>query len=266
MPGAIAPVLAAAVVSGALVAASAPADAAAHRPPWNVTIKASTTTLTLGQKVVLSGKVNRSAAGKLVVLQERHKAGATWKDQANALVHGNGHYQVSDRPSVNNRRSYRVVMPATKRHKKGVSKSVAVDVYQWTSLSTLPSVNGVLFDSVPSVSMNGETYPNSLEADVEHYLGAPTTESVEFNLNHRCTRFRGTFGLSDDSVDAGQATVTAIADGTPWFNQTFGLGESTLNEITFTTAPLKLRFESSSVIADSDGRGAVGTPEVYCEQ
>jgi hypothetical protein len=258
-------VAAVAVVSGALVAASAPAEAA-QRPPWHVTIKTSATTLTLGQKVVLSGKVNRSAAGRLVVLQERHKAGTRWKDQANALVHRNGHYQVSDRPSVNNRRSYRVVMPATKRHRKGVSESVAVDVYQWTSLTTLPSVNGVLFYSVPSVSMNGETYPNSLEADVVHYVGAPTTESVEFNLNHRCTRFRGTFGLSDDSVDAGRATVTAIADGTPWFTQTFGLGESTPNQITFTTAPLKLRFESSSVIADSDGRGAVGTPEVYCEQ
>ncbi len=266
MRGAIAPVLAAAVVSGVLVAATAPADAAAHRPPWHVTIKASTTTLTLGQKVVLSGRVNKSAAGKLVVLQERHKAGATWKDQANALVHRDGHYQVSDRPSVNNRRSYRVVMPATKRHRKGVSGSVAVDVYQWTSLTTLPAVNRVLVDSEPSVSMDGETYPNSLEADVEHYPDAPTTESVEFNVNHRCTRFRGTFGLSDDSVDAGQATVTAIADGTPWFNQTFGVGESTRNEITFVTAPLKLRFESSSVIADSDGRGAVGTPEVYCEQ
>ena len=148
MRGAIGTVFAVAVVSGVLVAATAPADAAAHRPPWHVTIKASTATLTLGQKVVLSGKVNRSAAGKLVVLQERHKAGAKWKDQANAVVHRDGHYRVSDRPSVNNRRSYRVVMPATKRHKKGVSESVAVDVYQWTSLTTLPAVNRVLFDSV----------------------------------------------------------------------------------------------------------------------
>jgi len=57
-----------------------------------------------------------------------------------------------------------------------------------------------------------------------------------------------------------------LPDGTPWFSQTFGVGESTPDEITFATAPLKLRFESSSVIADSDGRGAVGTPEVYCEQ
>ncbi len=38
------------------------------------------------------------------------------------------------------------------------------------------------------------------------------------------------------------------------------------NVFTFETAPLELRFESSSVIADADGRGAVGTPEVCCEQ
>ena len=259
MRGAICSVFAVALVSGVLVAATAPADAAAHRPPWHVTIKASTATLTLGQKVVLSGKVNKSAAGKLVVLQERHKAGARWKDQANALVHRDGHYQVSDRPSVNNRRSYRVVMPATKRHKKGVSESVAVDVFQWTSLSTLPAVNGVLFDSEPSVSMNGETYPNSLEADVEHYLGAPTTESVEFNLNHRCTRFRGTFGLSDDSVDGSQADGHRDRRRDAVVQPDVRSRRATPNEITFATPPLKLRFQPSRRSPVSDGRGGVDT-------
>jgi len=265
MRGVIGAVAAATALSGTLVAVSGPAQAA-HRPPWHVTVHAKRTTVTLGQKVVLTGHVNRSAAGKLVILQERHKAGAKWKAQGNALVHRDGDYKVSDRPTVNNRRSYRVVLPATKRHKKGVSRRVVVDVFKWTSLTTLPAVNQVDFDDVASVSFNAVDYPSSLEAYVEHGDGAPTTQAVEFNLDHQCTKFRGTFGLSDDSVSGGQADVTAAADGTQWFSQRFGVGESSPSSVTFATAPLKVRFTSSSVIADADGRGAVGKPEVYCSQ
>jgi hypothetical protein len=258
-------VAAATVVAGAPVAVPGPAQAA-HRPAWRVTMKASTTEVTLGKRVVFKGHVNKSAAGKLVVLQERPNSTAPWKNQRDALVHRDGHYRTFDKPSVNKRRYYRVVMRASKHHKRGVSKTVAVDVYKWVSLTSLPSVNQVDFDSEPSVSLDGVTFPPSLEAHVYHYPNAPTEQSVEFNLGHQCTMFRGTFGLSDDSESGSQATVTATADGTPWFDHTFAVGETAPNSFTFETAPLKVRFESSSVIADADGRGAVGTPEVYCEQ
>jgi hypothetical protein len=258
-------VAAAVALAGAAVAVPGTAQAA-NRPAWHVTIKASTTEVTLGKKVVFTGKVNRSGAGKLVVLQERANADTTWKNQRNALVHRDGHYQTFDKPTVNKRRQYRVVMPATRHHKRGVSQTVIVDVFKWTSLTTLPAVNQVDFDPETSVSMNGVTYPSSLEAEIYHYPGAPTAQVVEFNLGHKCTRFRGTFGLSDDSVTGSQATVTATADGTPWFSHTYGLGESDPNDFTFETAPLKVRFESVSVGDGLDGLGAVGSPAVLCTQ
>ena len=252
-------------LAGAAVLVPGPAQAA-HRPAWHVTIKASATEVIVGKKVVFTGKVNRSAAGKLVVLQERANAGATWKSQGNALVHRDGQYQTSDKPTVNKRRQYRVVMPATTHHKRGVSQTVVVDVFKWTSLTTLPAVNPVDFDPEPSVSMNGVTYPSSLEAEIYHYPDSPAAQAVEYNLGHKCTRFRGTFGLSDDSVTGSQATVAATADGTPWFSHTYGLGESDPNAFTFATAPLKIRFDSVSVVDGLDGLGAVGSPAVLCTQ
>jgi hypothetical protein len=258
-------VVAVTAMAGAAVAVPGPADAA-HRPRWHVTIKASTTEVTHGNRVVFTGHVNKSAAGKLVILQERPNADATWKYQRNALVHRDGHYKTYDRPSVNKRRLYRAVMPATKHHRRGVSDTVVVDVYKWVSLTTLPAVNEVGFDPEASVSMNGVTYPSSLEAHVYHFPGAPTAQSVEYNLGHQCPKFRGTFGLSDDSVTGSQANVTATADGTPWFDHTYALGESDANRFVFETAPLKIRFDSVSVVAGLDGLGAVGSPEVYCEQ
>jgi hypothetical protein len=256
-------------VATALAAAAVAVPGAAQaapRPPWHVTIKANSAEVTLGRKVLLTGHVKKSAAGLLVTLQERPDADSPWKNQRDALVHRDGHYQTFDKPTVNKQRQYRVLMPGTKHHKRGVSPTVLVDVYKWTSLTTLPSVNGVDFPVVSSVSMNGQTYPSSLEAQIFHFPDAPTTESVEYNLGHKCTRFRGTFGLSDDSTTGSQATVTASADGTPWFSHTYSLGEADANAFTFDTPPLKIRFESVSVVDGLDGLGAVGTPEVYCEQ
>jgi hypothetical protein len=253
-------------VPGAAEAARHHDRAEPHKTPWHVTIRTDKTTLTLGQKVHVTGKVSRSAAGRLVRLYERASADRPWRYQRNALVHRDGHYATYDKPTVNSARQYRVVMPANKHHKRGVSPHVSVEVFRWTSLTSYPAVNVSYLDVVPSVSMNGVTYPSSLEARISHHPDTPASQAIEFNLSRQCTRFRGTFGLADDSETGGRASVTAIADGTSWFGQTFGLGESVPDKETFATAPLKLRFETTSVVSGADGLGAVGSPEVYCER
>ena len=58
--------------------------------------------------------------------------------------------------------------------------------------------------------------------------------------------------------------MQADADGAPWFNVTFSVGESTPNAFDFETAPLKVHFQTTSLVDGLDGLGAVGTPEVYC--
>jgi hypothetical protein len=238
---------------------------AAKLKPWTVTIHPSTTSLTLGHKVWLTGKVGRAAAGKLVVLQEQFAPDKPWKTQRNARVRANGRYTTWDKPTQNHRRLYRVVMPATKRHAKGISESVIVDVYKWTPLTSMRAVNASDLDPVSSVSINAVDFPSSLEAFTFH-PGGPATQSIEYNLDHKCTRFRGTFGLSDNSESGSQASVQANADGAPWFNHSYSLGQSDHNVLDFETAPLKVHFETASLVDGLDGLGAVGTPEVYCTQ
>ena len=236
---------------------------AATNPAWKVTLQTEKTSLTLGQRIRMQGHVSRGSAGLLVTLQERGAVGQPWKNQRQARVHANGTFTTYDVPSTNTTRSYRVVMPRTKHRHRGVSPIVTVAVYEWKQLTSMPPVNENFLDTVPSVSMNGTDYPASLEATTFHPKG-PTTQSVEFNLDRLCTKFRGTFGLSDDSVASSQASVTASADGTPWFTQTFAVGGSTPDAVTFATPPLKVSFNTASLVADLDGFGAVGTPEVFC--
>lgn len=250
------------LVLAGLAWGSGAADAAANKA-WKVSLDAQRTSLTLGQKVRMSGHVSQGSAGLLVMLQERGAPGRPWHDQRQARVRADGTYTTYDVPSSNTTRSYRVVMPRTKHRDRGISPAVTIAVYQWTQLTSHPAVNRSFLETVPSVSMNGADYPASLEATTYHPDG-PTSQSVEFNLDRKCTRFRGTFGLSDGSEANSQASVTASADGTPWFTQTFSVGGSTPNALTFPTAPLKVSFDTAILTAGLDGFGAVGTPEVFC--
>lgn len=240
---------------------------APHKKPWHVTMTADKVEMTLGKTVHLRGKVAKSAAGGLVKLYERASAGEEWRYQRNALVHKDGHYATYDKPTVNSPRFYRVVMPGNKHHKKGVSEAVRVDVFRWTLLTSFTAVHQVHLTVQPSVSINGVSYPSSLEADITHVpTDSPNPQSIEFNVNRKCTMFRGTFGISDDSTSGSQAEVTASADQAPWFDHVYSVGESDHNAFTFETPPLKLVFQTTSMVDGKDGLGAVGTPEVYCER
>jgi hypothetical protein len=257
-------VVAAALAAGSAVAVPEAAQAATTR--WRVTATASTTQLTLGQTVKVRGHVQKSGAGEKIVLQQRYSSTAPWKSTGNAVVRADGTFTLKDTPTRNHQRWYRVVMPADSHHQRGVSGTMRVDVYQWLTLtSSYLSVNTDYLYKASSLNINGTSYPSSLEAET-WTPGGPATQSVEFNVNHKCLRFRGRFGLSDNSETGAQAEVQASADGAAWFDHTFTLGESTPNQVTFETPPLKLRFQTQSTIDGVVGLGGVATPQVYCEQ
>jgi hypothetical protein len=256
----------AAVAAVALATVVVPApQASAAGTPWRVTIKVDSTEVRVGTKVHITGKVGRAAAGKLVVLQEKAARDRPWKNQRNALVRRDGTYRTYDEPTVNRARLYRVVMPATEHRSRGVSRSVRVVAYQWQDLTSLPSVNSNYLYEVTAVDMNANHFPSSLEAYM-YDVDQPASQSVEYNLDHNCTKFRGFFGLSDDSETDGKATMSASADGSTWFSGVFSLGEYTLDSVTWDTPPLKIRFDSTSDNATAVGLGAVGTPGVFCTQ
>jgi hypothetical protein len=245
----------------ALGIAMLPLTAAHAGSTWIVTVKVSHTTVNVGQKVTFTGTVKPrgAAAGEKVVLQERFKPGAKWKEQKKDKLNSRGKYSFSDKPSANTQHSYRVVMPATGKHPKGVSKTVRVTVYGWVSLTSLPSVNdeGMSFRSV---DINGKTYDDSV---VSYWANATT--SIEFNLAHRCDSLRATFGLSTSSTTGGQAEIGVLSDGISVYDQTFDLEQTELKRIALDT-PLKIKLMStdSNLDLDIDGYGALGDPQVHC--
>lgn len=243
----------------ALGIATLPVTSAHAASPWIVGIKASSAAVTTGHKVVFTGTVRpkAAAAGDKVLLQEKFAPGKPWVNQRRAKIGGKGRYTLWDRPSVNTRHAYRVVMPPTKRHHRGVSPTVKVTVYAWQYLTKMAASNSRSMSN-GAVQINAKSYTHSVFARWRY----PAYR--EYNLDHRCTKVRATFGISDDSTTGGQAAVDVLSDGTDVYSHTFDLGESQQKTVAIAT-PLKLRLESVSTgAADTYGYGAFGSAQALC--
>ena len=248
-------VIAAALTLG-LVTLPATADAGER---FQVGVKPSSTTLVLGKKLTFTGHVRpgAAAAGHTVELQEKYGPKKPWRTKDTDRVGTSGAYHLAYKPTTATVREYRVIMPAVGHHARGVSRQLTVGVYDWGRLTELPYVNYRGIYPTPRIHINGTKYPASLLART----GAAT--SVEYNLNHRCTALRATYGLSDSSETGAQATVGVESDGTQVYTGAFGLGQSEAASIAL-DQPLKIRFTAQSTITGTSGYGAVGTPEVLC--
>jgi hypothetical protein len=250
-----------AVGAMALGLATLPVTAANAKATWLVTVKASHTTVNVGQKVTFTGTVKPrgKATGLKVVLQERFKPGAKWTDQSKDKINARGKYSLSDKPTKNTLHSYRVVMPAAGKHAKGVSKTIRIKVYDWVDLTSFAGVNndGMEFHSV---EINGKSYQDSVTS-----YRYNVTASVEFNLNHQCNKLRSTFGISDDSTIGGQAEVGVLSDGTSVYDKTFDLGHSQEKTIAL-DSPLKIKLSAKDTNPDSgvNGYGTFADPLAHC--
>ena len=262
-----------ALAAGGMTTQAAPAQAGV---PWLVTFHVESVSGVVGHSFRFTGKVTpraRAAGLKVVLQQKRAGSDKPWRGVATGRISGRGDYLVRERPSTNTIRRYRVVMPATAAHARGVSAVRTLKVYAWSNLTLRPPASESNFEPVASVSMGGVEYPASLEAKSSLNPDVPTTGTVEFNLDRMCMGIRGTFGLSDNSelsADpdySAEAWVVASADGVEFFKRAMALGYKTFSANFFSTPPVTVRFDTES-IWDSpgqlDGLGAVGTPQVLC--
>jgi hypothetical protein len=251
------------IAAGALAvgAAALPLTAAHAGSTWVVGMKASATTTTAGHTVTFTGTVRPrgAAAGEKVLLQEKFKAGKPWVTQRKATISRSGKFKVADKPTANTRHSYRVVMPATNKHPKGVSATKKVTVFGWENLSDRRAVHAHGMNT-GTVQINGHGYDDSV------YGTFGDTQSAEYNLDHKCLKLRARFGISDGSTTGGQAEVDALSDGTNVYSHVFDLGQSEQKTVAL-AKPLKLLLSAQSTgDVATQGLGAFASAQVLCTQ
>lgn len=245
------------LTSGSVVAAEGGARQSGN--PYTVTAKANRTELVLGQRVKISGKVEPAAPGKKVVLQQRI-GDKPWKDQGTATLNRRSRFEVVDKPTTLNPRKYRVVKPASRKHARGVSKSIAVSVHQWHDLYDLEVRDSQYMYKTKSLTIDTVEYPSSIYG--RYYPANDPTGFMDFNLERQCIRLTSTFGMSDDADTGSSVKIDVVGDGANLYSGTFSLLESQARTIDL-HGVFRLGFEYEA-LTDAAAVPAVGSPRVLC--
>lgn len=232
--------------------------AAAKADAWTVTATINKT-VAIGKETTLKvrGKVTPKAAGQKVFLQQRVGNKKTWRGTGKAIVKKNGRYLLKDKPTTPGKREYRVVKPASNGHPKGISKSLAVEVYAWQKLAYRPAG--------PQVNLTGtgaliatEFYTASLVTDV-----AGTPSSVEYTLGRKCLELRATYALTDSSASGSSGAITVTADGSVLASHPLSVGTIVADETLDVSDAFRIKFDLTTS-ATPAAVAAVATPEVLC--
>jgi hypothetical protein len=246
--------------SGAAAAGHAPRPAA-HQAgkAYTVTAKADKTELVLGQRVNITGKVSPAAAGKTVLLQEKIGDKA-WKDQRKGTIKKSGKYEVSDKPTSMNARKYRVVKAGTDTRRKGVSKAIAVSVFQWHDVYDLAVRANQNMYPAQTLDIDTVEFPKSLQG--YGYYQTDPTGFIDYNIERKCTTLKATYGMSDDADTGSSAKIDVVGDGTELYTGTFSLLQSEARTLDI-RGVFRLAFQFQSLTAEN-AVPAVGSPEVLC--
>jgi hypothetical protein len=245
-----------ALTAGSL-ALTAPAAQAAPAK-YKVTAKANTEIAIVKEDTVkVRGRVTPKAAGQKIVLQQRVADKKSWKVTASAKVRGNGTYVLKDKPSNPGSREYRVVKPASNGIKKGISKSMPVEVYRWEKLTY--RTPGPMTNIAPAgVNIGAAYYGQSLATTT-----AGTPSSVEYTLGRKCIEMRASYALTDESASGAAGSVTVTGDGAILASHVLAVGSLVADETLDLTGVFRLKVDATTS-ATPAATVAVATPEVLC--
>ncbi|CAN5284936.1 hypothetical protein BH09ACT12_BH09ACT12_25950 [soil metagenome] len=229
---------------------------AEQKPTYSVSISSSTSSLTLGEAVTVTGKVMPKAAKQTVSLQTLRRG--KWKPVATATLTKKSKYKLDFRPDRTGRTSYRVCKGATRKASTGCSEIQRAVAYQWKNLYDMDYVDRDDIYGEDPATINGRTFKKSLVSD-----DYPGTSFIEYNLSRKCTQFRTTGGIEDNSETGANGNLEIFGDGNSVYSQDFSLGESSPISLSMDDV-LRIRIETTTDNDGIDESVALGTPQAFC--
>lgn len=249
---------AAALALGPVALATTTYAAPARAGAYTVTAKINKT-VAIGKETTLKvrGRVTPKAAGRKVVLQQRVGRKTTWKMTGTSTIKKDGTYLLKDDPSTPGSREYRVVKPASDGIAKGISKTLAVEVYSWQKLVfRTPVATNV---APAGVTIGAEYFGQSLATQVS---GTPA--SIEYTLGRKCLELRATYALTDQSVSGSSGSISVTGDGAVLASHLLSVGTIVDGESLDLTDVFRLKFDLGTSPAPAAAIAAIATPEVLC--
>ncbi len=248
--------LAACLSTSMMLALTGSAEARGKRAPYQISISASSTSVTLGDEIKVAGKASPNASRLPVTLQVRKRG--KWSVVAGRKTSKRGAYVMSLRPDTTGLTTYRVCTAGTTKRPGGCSAILKTAAYQWQNLYDMETVDydyGI--EREDPASINGVNYKKSL---VGYESG---THFREYNLSRNCTQFRATGGIADSSDSGAKGNLEILADGNSVYSQNFALGQSSPIALTVKDV-LRIRIETSSASDRIRDHIGIGTPQALC--
>lgn len=248
-------------LSAATLTAIAPAQAADQEraaAPWKVWLQTNGSEAVQGDKVILKGRVVGGEKGQKVIVQLQYEGRKAWTTLSKTKLNADSKFKTTDKVSTTRDRTYRVIVPADTSHSKGTSNGRFVETYGWRWLGSFtPSAQENV--TVSTLPINGESYSNTIFSP-----RTAKTAHAEYTLGRKCTRFEGTFGLSDRTDSGGSADIKLAADGRVVFQKTFGLGQSDEQSIDVTNV-YRIRLDYAQIEGTPETEPGAGSAQVLCD-
>ena len=228
-----------------------------RRAAFRPTLQASKAEVISGKRLILTGKVKPARKGTKVVLQKR--TGDTWRTEKRLTTNARGVFRYTDRPHTAGFRKYRVVVPASGKTGRGLSKPITVGVYAWQSLKKLPNRSDN-YTFWHSVTFGGTAFDPAVSGK---YTGSGY---MDWNVFNKCIRLTARFGNNDEANLGSVANVSVLEDGVSGFAKSYGVGQSSVQTVDIRNAfRIAFSWTSTSGGAPTDGgRATMAVPMVLC--
>ena len=202
--------VAAATTLSALPATAVASDSGPAAPRIaKAAVKASATTVTEGDRVMLRVRVPKARDAQRVVLQERNVSifdEVTWRDLTSKRA--KRRVQFPRTITSQNRADYRVAVTYRGRVKPVISKPISLTVWRWIELREFTPYFQTSLALYGQANINGAAY-----AVWGGYQGT-TVRAWEARVTpgRSCTRFRAVLGLADTSDDGSSGVISFAVD------------------------------------------------------
>lgn len=147
-----------------------------------VTVKASTTTATTGQRVVFTGHVTPNRAFERVLLQEQSGNSDDWHTLRSALLGPGSSYAVAYTWRAPGERDVRVVLPADRRNISSASDTVTITVQQRQLAGFTIASSDPIVPYGQSVTISGVLTPGATAQPAQVQLWARPASGGPFQM------------------------------------------------------------------------------------
>lgn len=241
------------------VAPTMAAEAAPKKPTFKVSVSIPTSTADVGTSIRVSGKVSGPRAAKKRLVVQRKVGAGRWTTVRKVTTTSKRRYSTSVKVTTAGAQQFRVVAPASKKARQGVSRTRSLTGWRWLDVSTAGAVENL---ARGTATLDGRRHAGAwVTPDSNQGMMFATTAG-------RCDLL--TVGVGIQSTDPTDAAQLMVMQATTWAGDDVVAGSmqyvTVRAGLVQTRVPVKRQSQAIGVMVDADSgaQGVMVAPRLHC--